>query len=156
VACRGQLHPQDDFEGIEGVFKAVCGHGGRGTLFASLTAGQNFADGRGNIAISGEYSFAEALYFTDRETTERCILPDDASFRSREYDWRSGDRQRRPDRVFIEGIRNINISEGGLFTSVCPCRHCTNAARRAINCTGQNGPTGAALGRTFVFLQTVL
>ena len=33
----------------------------------SLTAGRNFADGRGNIAVSAEYAKQDTLYYTDRD-----------------------------------------------------------------------------------------
>lgn len=41
--------------------------GDRGNYFVSATFGKNFADGRGNIAVSGEYARAEPLYFRDRD-----------------------------------------------------------------------------------------
>lgn len=56
-----------DFDGL-----SLKGQGGitsrkdRGNHFVSLTAGKNFADGRGNIAFSGEIAHQEALYFIDR------------------------------------------------------------------------------------------
>ena len=57
-----------DFEGIEARFQGgVADHGGRGTYFASIVAGTNFGDGRGNISVAGEYSFADDLYYTDRD-----------------------------------------------------------------------------------------
>jgi outer membrane receptor protein involved in Fe transport len=57
-----------DFDGL-----SVKGQGGissrgdRGSYFGSVTWGKNFADGRGNIAISGEYAKTKPLYFTDRD-----------------------------------------------------------------------------------------
>ncbi|WP_022671698.1 TonB-dependent receptor domain-containing protein [Novosphingopyxis baekryungensis] len=137
-----------DYEGVEGRVQAgVADHGGRGTYTASLIAGKNFADGRGNITVAGEYSEARGLYNTDRDDLTGAY---------------SGRRQLQqventigepaggngiPDRVFVEGIRNINISEGGLFTSSCS----GSAARQAFNCTGQNNQSGNPLGFTFAF-----
>ncbi|MGB7420202.1 MAG: TonB-dependent receptor, partial [Erythrobacter sp.] len=143
-----------DFDGIEGnVQGGVTGEGNRGTLFASLTAGKNFADGRGNIAVSGEYSRQEAVYFTDRDEITGAF---------------SGRRQLQlientigepaggngiPDRVFLSGIRNNNISEGGLFTAQCPGLPDDDDDDQTIPfaCSGDTNATGNPLGQTFVF-----
>jgi outer membrane receptor protein involved in Fe transport len=139
-----------DFEGIEGQVQGGLADGGhRGTIFATLTAGKNFADGRGNVAVSGEYSRQEAVYFTDRDEISGAF---------------SGRRQLQlventigepasgngvPDRVFIEGIRNINIAEGGLFTAACP--GLTAGQPTPFGCTGERNQAGNPLGQTFVF-----
>lgn len=139
-----------DFDGIEGQVQGGVADGGhRGTLFASLTAGKNFADGRGNIAIAGEYSRQEAVYFTDRDEITGAF---------------SGRRQLQlientigepaggngvPDRVLVEGVRNINIAEGGLFTAACPSL--TTGQPTPFGCTGQRNESGNPLGQTFVF-----
>lgn len=58
-----------DFEGVR-----VRGQGGisskgdRGSYFVSLTGGQNFADDRGNVAVSLEYAKQRPLFFTDRDS----------------------------------------------------------------------------------------
>ena len=138
-----------DFEGIRlRTQGGISGQGDRGTYFASLTAGENFNEGRGNVAVNVEYSFQNDLYYTDRD---------------RQYGAFSGRNQFQlnentigepaagngiPDNVFLRGVRNINISEGGLYTSLCT----GSAARRAINCNGLRSNTGAELGSTFVFL----
>ncbi len=41
--------------------------GDRASEFASLTAGQNFAEGRGNIALALEWGSTDALYYRQRE-----------------------------------------------------------------------------------------
>jgi outer membrane receptor protein involved in Fe transport len=57
-----------DFDGL-----SVRGQGGisergdRETKFISATYGKNFGDGRGNIAISGEYAKSDPLYFRERD-----------------------------------------------------------------------------------------
>ncbi|HXI86188.1 MAG TPA: TonB-dependent receptor plug domain-containing protein, partial [Parvularculaceae bacterium] len=57
-----------DFQGL-----AIKGQGGlsskgdAGSYRTSLTWGMNFGDGRGNIAIAGEYSKQNALFFTQRD-----------------------------------------------------------------------------------------
>jgi outer membrane receptor protein involved in Fe transport len=45
----------------------LSSRGDRGTYFVSALAGQNFADGRGNVAISAEYTRQQPLYFNQRD-----------------------------------------------------------------------------------------
>ncbi|MFN3818098.1 TonB-dependent receptor domain-containing protein [Blastomonas sp.] len=142
-----------DFEGITlRTQGGISSQKDRGSYFASLTAGQNFSEGRGNVAVNMEYSFQNDLYYTDRD---------------RQYGAFSGRNQFQltentigepaagngiPDNTFLRGIRNITISEGGLYTSACPAASAATAARRALNCNGLLGNTGQALGYTFVFM----
>ncbi len=57
-----------DFEGLS--LRAQSGQsfeGDRESQFVSLTAGRNFAEGRGNIALALEWASSEALYYRQRE-----------------------------------------------------------------------------------------
>ena len=57
-----------DYEGIS--MRAQAGTSGRGdrdSMFASLTAGTNFADDRGNVAFALEYGDQDPLWYVDRE-----------------------------------------------------------------------------------------
>lgn len=103
-----------DFEGLE--FDAqggISSRGDRGTYTASLTWGRNFADGRGNIALSAEYARQEPLYFRDRDGVTgafsgRC------QFQLTENpagEPAAGDGI--PDSTFVCGVRNSTISDGG-------------------------------------------
>src|SRR3546814_17822036 len=57
-----------DFEGVNHRAQGcLSSRGDRENLFVSGTYGKNFADGRGNVAISAEYAEASPLYFTDRD-----------------------------------------------------------------------------------------
>ncbi|MGK3865290.1 hypothetical protein, partial [Enterococcus faecium] len=48
-----------NFEGLKFSGQgSITSRGDRGSYFGSLTAGKNFADGRGNIAVAVEYSRA--------------------------------------------------------------------------------------------------
>lgn len=152
-----------DFEGV-----AVRAQGGtssrsdRDSYFVSLTAGQNFNEDRGNVAVSFEYADAKALFFTERDN-QTGALSGRSQFNLQQNtigEPSTGDGF--PDQGFFEGIRNIGISEGGIYTSVCPAAVAPTAAnyaavqaRRAVNCTGlrsnANVPTSAELGRTFAF-----
>ncbi len=56
-----------DFEGIEArVQGGISDRGDRGSYLASVVAGKNFADGRGNIAVSGEYARSNSVLFSAR------------------------------------------------------------------------------------------
>ncbi len=163
----------DEFEGIRVRGQAgVSDRGDRPSYFASLTAGQNFGGGRGNIAFAGEYARQDTLYFTDRdaqsgafsgrnqfnatEFTGQIVNPT-IGLRAAEPSTGNGI----PDTTFLNGIRNNNISEGGLLTASCPTSAASGesadafAARRAAACTGLANPNSsnalAQFGRTFVF-----
>lgn len=137
-----------DFEGIRLRTQAgISGEKDRGSYFASLTAGENFAEGRGNVAVNVEYSFQNDLYYTDRDSQY-------GAFSGRSQFQLTENTIGEPaagngisDNTFLRGIRNNNISEGGLYTSTCT----GTAARRALNCNGLLSNTGQPLGFTFVF-----
>lgn len=108
-----------DFDGLK-----VTGQGGisdRGDLgrySASVTAGRNFADGRGNVAVSFEYSKQQPVYFTDRDAQT-------GAFSGRNQfqvvqntvgEPAAGDGV--PDRQFLRGIRNGAFSTGGTIGSI--------------------------------------
>ena len=108
-----------DFDGI-----ALRGQGGttshkdRGTYFVSGTIGRNFADGRGNIAVSAEYAKSNPLYFRDRNDitgafTGRCQF--------QTVDPTGGEPFGTDgifDNAFVCGIRNGSISDGGTIGRV--------------------------------------
>jgi outer membrane receptor protein involved in Fe transport len=57
-----------DFDGLSLRGQAgISSRGDRGTAFGSVLWGRNFADGRANITVSGEYSRQEPLYFRERD-----------------------------------------------------------------------------------------
>jgi len=57
----------DDFEGVEADVQASTATRGRySTYSARLTAGTNFADDRGNVAVNVEYAQRPSLRFADR------------------------------------------------------------------------------------------
>lgn len=56
------------FEGLTAKGQGgISSRGDRGNYFGSITWGKNFADGRGNIAVSAEYAKTNPLYFRDRD-----------------------------------------------------------------------------------------
>lgn len=96
----------------------ISSRGDRGTYFVSGVAGQNFADGRGNVAVSGEYSRQQPLYFNQRDSLSgaasgRCQfqLTDLQGAAGGEVGFSATDGI--PDNSFLCGIRNGTISDGG-------------------------------------------
>ncbi|MEM1133607.1 MAG: TonB-dependent receptor [Pseudomonadota bacterium] len=141
-----------DFEGIEAnVQGGVAGAGHRGSFFGSILAGTNFGDNRGNITFAGEYSFQDAVFFTDRDRVFGAFSGRTQLQTVENTIGEPAGGNGIADRVLVSGIRNNNISEGGLYSSFCPADTPENAARRAFNCTGAQDINGNDLGATFVF-----
>ncbi|HJP69197.1 MAG TPA: TonB-dependent receptor [Sphingomicrobium sp.] len=164
-----------NFDGIKvnGQF-GMSSRADRQTGYASVVAGRNFSDGRGNIAVAAEYAKEDTLYFTDRdaqtgafsgrsqfnltENTGPNLNPAAGPLHGPQP--AAGDGI--PDTSFLTDIRNNNISEGGLFTASCPTAPARGetvaafTARRAAACSGLANPASsnplAQFGRTFVFL----
>lgn len=108
-----------DYDGISVRAQGgLSSRGDRGAYFVSALAGQNFADGRGNIAVSGEYSRQQPLYFNQRDglsgaASGRCQfqLTDLQGTSGGEVGYSATDGI--PDNSFLCGIRNGTISDGG-------------------------------------------
>lgn len=147
-----------DFEGLTARAQGgVSSAKDRGSYFVSLTGGHNFADGRGNFAFNAEYSFANDLYFTDRDRLTGAFSGRNQFNIAENNVGEPASGNGVPDNIFFRGIRNNNISTGGLFTASCPAIPSTGAtpaltARRALACTGErNLATNAEIGTTYVF-----
>ena len=71
---------KDDFEGLQAnVQSGISSEGDAWRINGDLTWGANFADGRGNITISGEYAYGEELQFGDRDFSANNGIFDDAA-----------------------------------------------------------------------------
>ena len=113
-----------DYDGIATRAQAgVSSRGDRGTYFASILAGQNFADGRGNVAVSAEYTRQQPLYFRDRDqltgaASGRCQfqLTDAQGSAGGEVGQSATDGI--PDFTFLCGIRNGTISDAGTIGAI--------------------------------------
>lgn len=69
---------RDDFEGIEANVQSGISHQGDAwRINGDLTWGANFADGRGNITITGEYARNDELQFGDRSFSRNNGIFDD-------------------------------------------------------------------------------
>jgi outer membrane receptor protein involved in Fe transport len=146
-----------DFEGITGRAQAgVSSRGDSAQYLATITAGTNFADGRGNIALSVEYNKSDPLFFADRPNTG--AVSGRTQFQLVEDTATSGpNRGAEPaagngvfDTQLITGIKNIGISTGGAYTSVC--QGVAPGARATLNCGGVFNSLGTSqFGNVFVF-----
>ena len=69
---------KDDFEGLQAnVQSGISSEGDSFRINADLTYGVNFADGRGNFVVSGEYARGNELQFGDRAFSRNNGLFDD-------------------------------------------------------------------------------
>ena len=125
-----------DFDGITARAQAgVSSRGDRGTYFVSVTAGQNFGDGRGNVAVNAEYTRQQPLLSNQRDGltgaySGRC------QFQLTEPtagEPAAGDGV--ADTTFLCGIRNAAISDGGTIGAIDPA---SSSTRRFLR-FGDNG-----------------
>jgi outer membrane receptor protein involved in Fe transport len=133
----------------------VTSRGDRGTFSVGAIAGKNFADGRGNIAGSFEYSHANTLLFEDRNNQWGAFTGTPGFFTVDNTlgEVPAGDGT--PDTGFFDATPGSTfniISLGGMVNTVCPAPTTTNAARVAANCTGLLSPTGGRLSHNYAFL----
>ncbi|MFN3726883.1 MAG: TonB-dependent receptor domain-containing protein [Allosphingosinicella sp.] len=109
-----------DFEGVRlRAQGGISSEGDRGIYFTSLTAGENFFDDRLNLAINLEYVHAEPLYFSQRDSltgaaSGRCQFEPIETIGGDGPTGTNGF----PDTAFFCGVRNGNISTGGLLTAL--------------------------------------
>jgi outer membrane receptor protein involved in Fe transport len=103
---------KDDYEGLalhgqNGISK----YGDAGNQYISLVAGQNFADGRGNLAVDLEFSHQQDYYGSGRpnlRTNNTFVLVDNDPGGS------ANGAADGPDRLFFRDVRAATISLGGL------------------------------------------
>ncbi len=98
-----------DFEGVTG--RAQYGrsrYGDAGNRFASLAAGKNFGDGKGNVTLAYEYNADDAVANDDRPflrfSQRKFIIPNDA--------YSAGDLTA-PQNILVGGIRYVGESPIG-------------------------------------------
>lgn len=106
---------KDSYEGIQlrgqgGISK----YGDAGSYYASLLAGKNFADGRGNIAINLEYARQDDFYASGRPN-----LRQNDAFITVDTDpaGSTNGSDGTPDALFYRDIRSGTYSNGGTFLS---------------------------------------
>lgn len=102
---------KDDFEGIQMRGQgAITGYGDAGSYYASVLAGKNFSEGRGNIAVNLEYARQSDFY-----AYQRSNLRNNQGFVVVDTDPASAPNgsDGNPDRVFFRDIRFSTLSIGG-------------------------------------------
>ncbi len=110
---------RDDFDGFNVRGQAgISSRGDRGNYFLSAIYGKNFADGRGNIALSAEYTRQNELLARDRDALT-------GAFSGRKQfqltDATAGEPAAGdgiPDTTFLANIRNATISDGGTIGGI--------------------------------------
>jgi outer membrane receptor protein involved in Fe transport len=150
---------KDHYQGLQ-----VRGQGGisqygdAGTYYASVLAGKNFAEGRGNIAVDLEYARQNILYASDRDhlrTVSGFVVVDtDQPGLGTTQPNLSINNDGNPDRSFFHDIRLTTISDGGLVsfagplsaTATAPCGRDKDG--RAFTCNFLFQPDGTLVAQT--------
>lgn len=138
-----------DFEGLQ--FRAQGGQsdeGDAGNYYASVLAGTNFMEGRGNIAVNFEFARQDEWFATDRENLRKnsnfVVVDTDPAGAPNGSDGI-------PDRLFYDDIRFASISNGGLFLisntgANAPCGY--DNVGNAFACTYLFNPDGTLVPQT--------
>ena len=142
---------RDKFDGLQ--VRAQVGvtqQGFGGNQYLSALFGKNFADGRGNITLHGEYSRSERVFASD----VRAFRSND-NFVTIDADGGAGivnGGDGFPDRNFFTDIRSSTINFNGLVP--VNQRNVPNAGRCGNATTANNGPpntAGTAFNCTYIF-----
>jgi outer membrane receptor protein involved in Fe transport len=137
-----------DFEGLQ-----VRGHAGiqeagyGGNQYVSAMYGMNFADGRGNVTLHGEYAHQERIFASDipwfRQNNGFLVTDVDVAGLPANSD-------NFPDRSFFRDIRSASIYYGGLV----PITQRAGAAGCGVGIAATNGQptnTGTPYNCTYLF-----
>jgi outer membrane receptor protein involved in Fe transport len=118
---------KDHYDGVQ--MRAQGGISSRkdaGSYFASVLAGKNFADGRGNITVDLEYSRQNDLYASDRDYLRQnngfVTVDSDTAGRAAGQKFINYDGI--PDAEFFRDIRVATFSAGGLVSIASPSGAC--------------------------------
>lgn len=143
-----------DYDGIElRAQGGVSSRGDRGSRTISGLFGRNFADGRGNIAVSAEYARSSTLLFSDRPEQTGAFTGPPGFYTAELTLGEPPEGDGIPDSYFFNPGTSFGIiSLGGTLNPACPAPSATNAAQRAAVCTGALSPTGGRLADAYVFL----
>lgn len=101
-----------DFDGFAANAQAgITSHGDRPAYRLSATYGKNFADGRGNIALSLEYNQSDLLTYADRPNLTGAF----SGRRQFQLVDNPGLDNTTPDRRFLTGVHSYGYDNGGNF-----------------------------------------
>jgi len=135
-----------DFEGLQARAQAGISSEGDGRQYlATITAGKNFAGGRGNVAVSVEYSKNDPIFCTDRERLTGATngFPGFQLVQDTTGEPAAGDGI--IDNEFLTGLRRADFGLGGGLLTAC------NTAQAATNCSGVFNRAGTQLGAVYFF-----
>jgi outer membrane receptor protein involved in Fe transport len=126
---------KDHFQGVQlHAQGGVSSYGDAGSYYASILAGQNFAQGRGNIAVDLEYARENSFYASDRPYLAR-----NDGFLNVDTDPAGSvnGSDGNPDNVFFRDIRSATIFEGGLVAFNSPTGACGRDSQIQANGLGR-------------------
>jgi len=108
---------KDHYEGLEARAQGgVSTYGDAGSYYASVLAGKNFADGRGNIAVNFEYAHQSDFYASDRKYTSQndtwITVDSDPAGTPNGSDGK-------PDRQFYTDVRSGTYTNAGTLQICC-------------------------------------
>ena len=140
---------KDHFNGVQMHAQGgISQYGDAGSYYASLLAGHNFAEGRGNIAVDLEYARQNSFYASDRSYLAR-----NDGFVTVDADPAGSDGN--PDAVFFHDIRSATLNEGGLLAFSSPSGACgrdsqlqSSGLGRAFTCNYLFNPDGTLTPQT--------
>jgi outer membrane receptor protein involved in Fe transport len=147
-----------DFEGVSvRAQNGISDEGDGNNFIAAVTAGTNFSEGRGNIAVSLEYNKNDPIFFSQRDYAgafegrrQFQLVEDTATSNNGSPEGPAGNG--RSDTELLGRIKNIGISTGGAYTSACPAA-AVGTPRGNLNCSGVFNAAGTTqFGNVFVFL----
>lgn len=134
----------------------VSDKGDAGTYFVSATAGKNFADGRGNVAVNLEYARTNALFASDRKAYQQ-----NNTFITTNIDAAGVgvggnlNYDGIPDASFFNDVRSGTVFDGGLVSFVGAPAGATSTANcgrdplgRAYTCNYLFQPGGSIVQET--------
>lgn len=130
---------KDRYEGVQlRAQNGISQHGDAGTYYASLLAGKNFAEGRGNLAINLEYARQNSFYASQRKSYDSAnnfvnVDADPTGLPS--------NSNGKPDNIFYRDIHGATLNSGGLVAFASPAGACgrdailqTDGAGRPFTC----------------------
>jgi outer membrane receptor protein involved in Fe transport len=112
---------KQNFQGLEVRGQdGISSYGDAGARFVSVLAGQNFAGGRGNIAVDVEYARQDAYYASQRPNLSHVdgfvVVDTDVPCPGTGCDPNVvNNSDGNPDRIYFRDIRSATISEKGLI-----------------------------------------
>jgi outer membrane receptor protein involved in Fe transport len=113
---------KDKYEGLQFHTQGgISDKGDAGSYYASLLAGKNFADGRGNIAVDLEYARQNSLFASQRKNLRQTdgfvtVDVDPAGL--------PNNSNGKPDAIFVRDIRSATTYNGGLLALASPTGAC--------------------------------